>query len=148
CRKFFIDAVHLQRSGSRSSHFPRAHGDGNHAALHCDPYCVRNSPTRNVMATYLKRRISAEVTDELDRKVRQTVEAILDDVRKRGDRAVRELSEKFDRWSPASFRLSKADLDAIVAKVPASTLADIKFAQAQIRQFAEAQRAALRDIEV
>src|SRR3954467_540473 len=100
------------------------------------------------MATYLKRRISAEVTDELDRKVRQTVEAILDDVRKRGDRAVRELSEKFDRWSPASFRLSKTDLDAIVAKVPASTLADIKFAQAQIRQFAEAQRAALRDIEV
>src|SRR3954468_1997009 len=100
------------------------------------------------MATYLKRRISAEVTDELDRKVRQSVEAILDDVRKRGDRAVRELSEKFDRWSPASFRLSKADLDAIVAKVPASTVADIKFAQAQIRQFAEAQRAALRDIEV
>src|SRR3954466_12004287 len=100
------------------------------------------------MATYLKRRISAEVTDELDRKVRQTVEAILDDVRKRGDRAVRELSEKFDRWSPASFRLSKADLDAIMARVPASTLADIKFAQAQIRHFAEAQRAALRDIEV
>src|SRR3954465_6526912 len=100
------------------------------------------------MATYLKRRISAEVTDELDRKVRQTVEAILDDVRKRGDRAVRELSEKFDRWSPASFRLSKTDLDAIVAKVPASTLADIKFAQAQIRQFAQQQKAALRDIEV
>src|SRR5205085_1558387 len=113
-------------------------------------YFVRNiflsQGTR--MATYLKRRIPSEVTDELDRKVRSTVESILDDVRKRGDEAVRELSEKFDRWSPASFRLSKADLDAIVAKVPASTLADIKFAQAQIRQFAEAQRAALRDIEV
>src|SRR3954467_13431095 len=93
------------------------------------------------MATYLKRRISAEVTDELDRKVRQSVEAILEDVKKRGDRAVRELSEKFDRWSPASFRHGKADLDAIVAKVPASTLADIKFALALIRHFAQAQRA-------
>src|SRR3954447_18483166 len=100
------------------------------------------------MATYLKRRISAEVTDELDRKVRQTVEAILEDVKKRGDRAVRELSEKFDRWSPARFRLGKADLDAIVPKGPASTLSDIKFAQAEIRHFAQEHRATLRDIEV
>jgi sulfopropanediol 3-dehydrogenase len=61
---------------------------------------------------------------------------------------VRELSEKFDRWSPPSFRLSKPDIDAIIAKVPAGTIADIKFAQAQIRNFAEHQRAALRDIEV
>ena len=100
------------------------------------------------MATYLKRRIPAEVTDELERKVRHTVEGILDDVKKRGDKAVRELSEKFDRWSPPSFRLGKADLDAIVAKVPPSTIADIRFAQAQIRNFAEQQKAALRDIEV
>src|SRR5437868_7889620 len=100
------------------------------------------------MPTYLKRRIAAEVTDELERKVRQTVESILDDVKKRGDRAVRELSEKFDKWSPPSFRLSPSDLDAIVGKVPPATIADIKFAQAQIRHFAEEQRAALRDIEV
>ena len=100
------------------------------------------------MAMHLKRRIPAEVTDELERKVRHTVEGILDDVKKRGDKAVRELSEKFDRWSPASFRLGKADLDAIVAKVPPSTIADIRFAQAQIRNFAEQQKAALRDIEV
>ena len=100
------------------------------------------------MPTYLKRRIAAEVTDELDRKVRQTVESILDDVRKRGDPAVRELSAKFDKWSPPSFRLSPSDLDAIVAKVPPATIADIKFAQAQIRHFAEEQRSALRDIEV
>jgi sulfopropanediol 3-dehydrogenase len=100
------------------------------------------------MATSLKRRIPASVTDEMDRKVRQTVETILDDVRKRGDRAVRELSEKFDKWSPPSFRLSGAELDAIVAKVPPATIADIKFAQAQIRRFAEHQKAALRDIEV
>ena len=100
------------------------------------------------MPTYLKRRIAAEVTDELDRKVRQTVESILDDVRKRGDPAVRELSAKFDKWSPPSFRLSKAELDAIVANVAPSTIADIKFAQSQIRRFAEHQRAALKDIEV
>ena len=100
------------------------------------------------MATYLKRRIAASVTDEMDRKVRQTVEAILDDVRSRGDRAVRELSEKFDKWSPPSFRLSRGDLEDIVAKVAPSTITDIKFAQSQIRQFAEHQKAALRDIEV
>jgi sulfopropanediol 3-dehydrogenase len=100
------------------------------------------------MATYLKKRIPAEVTDALDQKVRQTVEGILTDVKQRGDIAVRELSEKFDKWSPASFKLSQAELDAIVRKVPASTIEDIKFAQAQIRKFAEYQRAALKDIEV
>jgi len=100
------------------------------------------------MASFLKRRIAREVTDALDAKVRQTVEAILDEVGKRGDAAVRELSAKFDNWSPPGFRLSRAELDAIVAKVPAATIADIKFAQAQIRNFAEHQRAALKDIEV
>ena len=98
------------------------------------------------MATHLKRRIAKEVTDELDRKVRKTVEDILDDVRKRGDAAVREYSEKFDKWAPK--RLAKAEIDAILGKVPPQTVADIKFAQAQIRQFAEHQKAALRDVEV
>ena len=100
------------------------------------------------MASFLKRRIAREVSDALDAKVRQTVEAILEDVGKRGDAAVRELSAKFDQWSPPSFRLSTAQLDAIMAKVPPGTIADIEFAQAQIRNFAEHQRAALQDIEV
>ncbi len=100
------------------------------------------------MATFFKRRIAREITDAIDAKVRQTVETMLDDVGKRGDAAVRELSAKFDNWSPPSFRLSGAELDAIMAKVPPGTLADIKFAQAQIRNFAEHQRAALKDIEV
>ncbi|MEK7875881.1 MAG: histidinol dehydrogenase, partial [Pseudomonadota bacterium] len=100
------------------------------------------------MASFLKRRIAREVSDALDAKVRQTVEAILEDVGKRGDVAVRELSAKFDQWSPPSFRLSNAQLDAIMAKVAPGTLADIEFAQAQIRNFAEHQRAALQDIEV
>jgi sulfopropanediol 3-dehydrogenase len=98
------------------------------------------------MATHLKRRIAREVTDELDRKVRKTVEDLLDDVRKRGDAAIREYSPKFDKWEPK--RLSRAEIDQILAQVPAQTLADIRFAQAQIRQFAEHQKAALRDIEV
>jgi sulfopropanediol 3-dehydrogenase len=100
------------------------------------------------MTVYLKRRIAREITDDLERKVRQTVEAVLEDVKLRGDKAVRELSERYDQWSPPSFRLSRTDLDAIVAKVSPSTIADIKFAQAQIRRFAEHQRAALKDIEV
>src|SRR3989441_5180322 len=100
------------------------------------------------MAVYLKRRIARKITDALDRQVRQTVEAILEDVKKRGERAVRELSEKYDKWSPPSFKLSRAELDAIVAKVSPNTISDIQFAQSQIRRFAEHQRAALKDVEV
>jgi len=98
------------------------------------------------MATHLKRRIAKELTDEIDRKVRQTVEDILAEVKKRGDAAVSEYSEKFDKWAPR--KLSPSDIDKILGKVKPSTLNDIKFAQAQIRAFAEHQRAAIRDIEV
>src|SRR4030095_2515511 len=61
---------------------------------------------------------------------------------------VRELSQKFDNWSPPSFRLRHDDIAAIVAKVPEDTIADIRFAQSQVRNFAQAQREALRDVEV
>ncbi|HEV3008023.1 MAG TPA: histidinol dehydrogenase [Burkholderiales bacterium] len=98
------------------------------------------------MATHLKRRIASTVTDEIDQKVRHTVEGILADVRKRGDAAVREYSEKFDKWVPK--KLSPSDIEKILSKVQPSTISDIKFAQAQIRNFAEHQRAAIRDIEV
>jgi sulfopropanediol 3-dehydrogenase len=98
------------------------------------------------MAVHLKRRIARTITDEIDQKVRQTVEGILAEVKKRGDAAVREYSEKLDKWTPR--KLSTADLDGILAKVAPGTLEDIKFAQAQIRNFAEHQRKAIRDIEV
>src|SRR6187551_2882700 len=98
------------------------------------------------MATFLKRRIAQEVTDEMERKVRETVQAILADVKKRGDAAVRECSERFDKWAPK--RLSAAEIKAILERVKPETLRDIEFAQAQIRRFAEHQKAALRDIEV
>ena len=98
------------------------------------------------MATHLKRRIAQSLTDEIDQKVRATVEGILADVKKRGDAAVRDYSEKFDKWMPR--KLSSSDIEKILSKVQPSTLEDIKFAQAQIRNFAQHQRAAIRDIEV
>ena len=100
------------------------------------------------MAEYLKRRKSAEETREADAQVRKTVESILEDIEARGDAAVRELSEKFDKWSPESFRLTRDQIDELVASVPKETIDDIKFAQTQIRNFAEVQRAALQDVEV
>jgi sulfopropanediol 3-dehydrogenase len=98
------------------------------------------------MATYLKRRIAQEVTDEMERKVRETVQAILGDVKKRGDAAVREYSERFDKWAPK--KLSQSEIQAILGRVKPETLKDIEFAQSQIRRFAEHQKAALRDVEV
>jgi sulfopropanediol 3-dehydrogenase len=98
------------------------------------------------MATHLKRRLARDVTDEIDAKVRHTVEGILAGVKARGDAAVREYSQQFDKWVPN--KLSKGELEAILARVSPGTISDIKFAQAQIRNFAEHQRAAIRDIEV
>jgi len=100
------------------------------------------------MATFLKRRINQAQSDAADREVRQTVERIIADVGQRGDAAVRELSAKFDKWTPPSFRLSQSDIDGLMRSVPEATLADIRFAQEQIRTFAQHQKDALRDIEV
>ncbi|HEY4972647.1 MAG TPA: histidinol dehydrogenase, partial [Steroidobacteraceae bacterium] len=80
--------------------------------------------------------------------VRRTVEAILENIGKHGEPAVREYSQKFDQWSPPSFRLSEAQIQGCLAAVPESVKRDIEFAQTQIRNFALAQKAALRDIEV
>ncbi len=100
------------------------------------------------MAKILKQRKAAEETRSAEDQVRRTVEEILGDIEARGDEAVRALSEKFDAWSPESFRLSAAEIEDLVARVPEETIADIAFAQAQIRNFARIQRAALTDVEV
>ena len=99
------------------------------------------------MIKVIKSGIDAETAADFDSKVKTTVETTLKDIETRGDAAVRELSEKFDNWSPESFRLSDEDIAAAVARVPADTIEDIKFAQAQIRRFAEIQKAALQDVE-
>jgi sulfopropanediol 3-dehydrogenase len=80
--------------------------------------------------------------------VRATVEAILKDIETRGDAAVRELSEKFDRYTPEAFRLTPSEIEAAMQKVSARDMEDIRFAQDQIRRFAEAQRASMTDVEV
>jgi sulfopropanediol 3-dehydrogenase len=100
------------------------------------------------MAKHLKQRLGEAETREYDAQVRKTVEGILGDIEARGDAAVRELSEKFDRWSPKSFRLSGKEIADLVASVPAETIEDIKFAQAQVRNFAQIQRDAIKDVEV
>ncbi|HTB94621.1 MAG TPA: histidinol dehydrogenase [Candidatus Sulfotelmatobacter sp.] len=100
------------------------------------------------MATYLKKAAGTAETDAADASVRETVERIIADVRKRRDQSVRELSEKFDHWSPANFRLTKEEIEALMATVSRETIQDIKFAQQQILRFAESQKATLKDVEV
>ncbi len=98
--------------------------------------------------SHLKRgKPEAERADD-DAAVRATVEATLADIGARGDAAVRDLALKFDRYAPPSFRLNASEIEAAVARVTPREMADIRFAQAQIRRFAEAQRASITDIEV
>ncbi len=100
------------------------------------------------MIRHLKSGQSAAVKAESSQQVRQTVEAILNDIGLRGEKALRDYSEKFDKWSPASFRLSEKEIEDCVRALPRQTVDDIKFAQTQIRNFALVQRAALKDVEV
>ena len=85
---------------------------------------------------------------DADAKVRALVESMLGDVMDRGDAAVRELSARFDKWSPSSFRLSEEQIENIIADLPQQVIDDIKFAQHQIRNFAQKQRETIKDIEV
>ncbi|RVC11697.1 histidinol dehydrogenase, partial [Mesorhizobium sp. M7A.F.Ca.AU.002.02.1.1] len=80
--------------------------------------------------------------------VRATVEGIIADVRARGDVAVRELSIRFDKWDRKDFRLTDAEIRACLAELSEQNLSDIRFAQEQVRNFAQHQREALRDIEI
>ena len=83
-----------------------------------------------------------------DASVSETVKKTLKMIKEGGDKAVKELSEKFDNYSPKSFKLSLSEINDLIDKVPARDLEDIKFAQEQIRNFAQAQRDSMQDIEV
>jgi sulfopropanediol 3-dehydrogenase len=100
------------------------------------------------MARYLKTGITEDAAAEADTQVRQIVEEIIADIKKRGDDAVRDWSQKFDNWAPTDFRLSQADIDMAYAALEPQTIEDIRFAQAQVRGFAQIQRDALKDVEV
>ena len=100
------------------------------------------------MITYIKRGKSDADIAEADDKVRATVENILDNIVKNGDAAVRELAEKFDGYAPKDFRLSKSQIEQAISRVPAEDIDDIKFAQTQVRNFAEKQKECLKDLEI
>ncbi len=100
------------------------------------------------MEHWLKRGAEAATLAEADRAVRQAVEGILADIAGRGDAAVRELSVKFDGWDRDDYRLTDAEIEGCLSQLTKRDLEDIRFAQAQVRGFAQHQRDALRDIEV
>src|SRR5882724_1958104 len=100
------------------------------------------------MIRHLKSGQSAESKAENSAQVRSTVEAILSAIAARGEAAVREYSERFDKWSPPAFKLSESQIAECVRALPQGVIDDIKFAQTQIRNFALTQRAALQDVEV
>ncbi|MBA2482549.1 MAG: histidinol dehydrogenase [Planctomycetes bacterium] len=100
------------------------------------------------MIRYLKRGMSVADVQAADEQVRATVAGIISDVRARGDAAVRECSQRFDGWSPATTRLTQDEIDACIRRLPTRVIDDISFAQAQVRRFAQAQRASVHDCEV
>jgi sulfopropanediol 3-dehydrogenase len=100
------------------------------------------------MAQILKQGKDADERTDEDKQVRETVARILDDIDRRGDQAVRELSKKFDDWTPDNFYLEPAQIEAAKAQVAERDLEDVAFAQAQVRNFAQAQKDCLKDLEV
>ena len=100
------------------------------------------------MARHLKHGMAASARAEDDAKTRTIVETILQDIEARGDAAVREMSIKFDSWERADYRLTDKEIRECIGQLSRRNIADIEFAQAQVKNFAEHQKAALKDIEV
>lgn len=100
------------------------------------------------MPVWLKRGKDIEARAEADRQVRATVETILADIEARGDAAVRDLSIKFDKWDRKDFRLSQQEIADCLAQLTDQDLHDIEFAQTQVRNFAQKQKATMQDLEV
>lgn len=100
------------------------------------------------MAHYLKTGIDADTKMKSDAKVRETVETILAEIEDHGDATVRKYSANFDKWAPESFRLTRAEIDACYKEVPKIAQDDIRFAQEQVRNFAQIQRDSMLDVEV
>lgn len=99
------------------------------------------------MKRIIKKGITYAESKDADAKVRLIVEGMLNDISEKGDAAVRELSSKLDKWSPGNFKLSGEEIQNIIAGLPQQVIDDITFAQTQIRNFAQLQREAIKDIE-
>ncbi|KAH6955699.1 histidinol dehydrogenase-domain-containing protein [Ilyonectria sp. MPI-CAGE-AT-0026] len=104
-------------------------------------------PFAAMTARHLKTALLS-ATAESNQKVTHIVQGVIEDIRTHGDKAVRSYSEKFDDWSPQSFKLSGSQIQDCIAKVPTQTIKDIKTAQENVRKFAEVQRSSITDIEV
>lgn len=100
------------------------------------------------MENWLKSEADRAEVGAADVKVRSSVEQILAEIESRGDAAVRELSIRFDGWDRTDYRLTPSEIEACLAELDPSDLDDIRFAQAQVRRFAEHQRSTMTDIEV
>ena len=100
------------------------------------------------MVKMVKKGISEEQSREVSKQVQDVVEGILQGITNQGDAHVRELSEKFDNWSPTSFRLSDEEIQACIDSLPEDTLRDIKFAQEQVKNFARIQLDSMKNVEV
>lgn len=109
---------------------------------------MRMQKGRDEMVKVLKAGKSQEELSQNDAQVSKIVSEAIREIETRGDQAVREFSDKFDKWTPEAFKLTKQQIEEIIAEVPATVIEDIKFAQKNIREFAEAQLASLNDIEV
>ena len=100
------------------------------------------------MIRYVKKGIAAGQQNERDARIQSAVEGILSDITENGDEAVRRYSQQFDKWSPDSFRLNREEIDDCHGRLDPRDIADIRFAQEQIRNFARIQLEALNDVEV
>ena len=100
------------------------------------------------MLTVLKSAVPTESVAAANEQVSEIVRNIIGDVRRRGDVAVREYSERFDHWAPQSFLLDAASIERIVGSAPRQVIDDIVAVQANVRRFAQAQRESLLDIEI
>ena len=100
------------------------------------------------MIRYLKKGIASGRQNERDARIQSAVEGILSDITANGDEVVRRYSQQFDGWSPDSFRLSREEIDGCHAQLDPQAIADIRFAQEQIGNFARIQLEALNDVEV
>ena len=98
--------------------------------------------------TYLKKGKTDAAKAVDDAEVSEIVKNTLKEIEERGDEAVREFAEKFDNYTPKSFKLSQSEIDSLIQQVSTQDLEDIKFAQEQVRNFAQAQRDSMKDIEV